>query len=242
MQIPVKIDPCPIVEASIGISFEPKVIPDAVFGIVYNAIKDKYPNAAALPILQLPEEIRNKDSNLINQPHYTVSNDTFKVLIGPRVLTLSVSKEYVGWKVLLPEIIDLFNKIAKLDIIAQVHRLGLRYINVFDFDIFEKVKLKINVGDTPLISNNAFVRAEIAGNNFVNTLQIGNNASGIVGNNPFKGSIIDIDTFTTHGLDNFFSNSSDLVLKGHEEEKKTFYNLLTPEFLKALNPTYAGGK
>jgi len=242
MKIPVKIDPCPIVDANIGISFEPNIVPDAVFGIVFKAIKDRYPNVNPLPILQIPEEIRHKDPNLINQPHYKVTNDTYSVLLGPKVITLSSPREYVGWDNFIREIVDLYNRISAVDVIKQIERLGLRYINVFSFDIYEKINLSVNLGDRPIASNNTFIRAEIPSDNFVSILQIVNKASGNVENKPFSGSVIDIDTYTTQNLNNFFSDSKylDLIIKGHEEEKKIFFALLKSDFLESLNPLYVG--
>jgi uncharacterized protein (TIGR04255 family) len=240
VKIPIKIDPCPIIDANIGISFEPNIVYDAVFGIVFNAIKARYPNVNQLPILQIPSEVRHKDPNLISQPHYKVTNDTYSVLIGPTGLTLGSSIKYVGWETFLKEIVYLFDEIGKLDVIKKVQRLGLRYINVFDFDIFDKIVLKVQMGDRPLISKNAFVRAEIQSDNYVSTLQIANQASGNIQNKSFAGSIIDIDTYTVQSLDNFFSTYSDLIIHGHDEEKKLFFSLLKPDFLQTLNPQYAG--
>lgn len=62
---PKKISPCPIVEASVEIRFTSEVLPDAIFGIIYQAFKDEFSSKPEkLPILQLPEQIRSMDRNL----------------------------------------------------------------------------------------------------------------------------------------------------------------------------------
>lgn len=240
MRIPAKINPCPIVDATIGISFEPNIVYDAIFGIVFNAFKHKYPKATTLPILQLPEEIRLKDPNLINQPHYKISNDTFRVLIGPKGIALSNPKEYVGWGDFLKEIFDLFARIVELDIIKQVTRVGLRYINFFDLDIYDKINLKVQMGERALVSKDALVKAEVQCGDFISTIQVTNNASAKIDKNRFLGSVIDIDTHTTQNLDSFLSNYLDIIVNAHNEEKKLFFSLLETKFLASLNPTYIG--
>lgn len=51
MELPKKIDPCPIVDAIIEIRFSTNIHPSAVFGVIYNEFKDKYPTVEKLPIL-----------------------------------------------------------------------------------------------------------------------------------------------------------------------------------------------
>ena len=43
MQIPKKITPCPILEAIVEIRFEPEEPDDAIFGIIYNKFKKRFP-------------------------------------------------------------------------------------------------------------------------------------------------------------------------------------------------------
>ncbi len=242
MKIPVKIDPCPIIDANIGIVFEPNIVYSAVFGIIFKALQHKYPTVNPLPILQIPEQIRHQDPNFINQPHYKINNETFGALIGPKVISISSPTEYVGWEIFLREIADVFEKIREVDVIKKVERLGLRYINFFDFDIFQKISLGVNLCNEPLKSNNTFIRTELKSNEFTSVLQITNKTSLGVQNKILSGSVIDIDTSTTENLDGFLTSYSDLLLKGHEEEKKLFFGLLNPDFLETLNPTYAGGQ
>jgi uncharacterized protein (TIGR04255 family) len=69
MKLPKKISPCPIVEAIIEIRFDASLPGDAIFGIIYNMLKDEYTNLEKLPILELPDAIRTTDPNLMYSPH-----------------------------------------------------------------------------------------------------------------------------------------------------------------------------
>jgi uncharacterized protein (TIGR04255 family) len=89
VRFPTKISPCPIIESIVEIRFKTKLIPDAVFGVLYNAFKEDYPGLIKLPILQLPAPVRDSDPNLIFQPHYRLSCKDFLLQIGPRVISLS---------------------------------------------------------------------------------------------------------------------------------------------------------
>lgn len=238
MLIPTKITPCPIVDATIGIFFETDMVPDAIFGIVYNAFKDEYPEVERLPILQVPAEIRSKDKNLIRQPHYRIKNKKFVLVIGPKGVSLGINGAYVGWQRFLPEVDKVFKKTGELGIIKNVKRLGIRYINVFDFDIYEKINLKVSLEQGNLKHKNLFIKTDVVSDSFISTLQVANNATGTILNKRFSGSIIDIDTHIEKEIGAFFSNYTNLLIEGHEEEKKIFFSLLSPEYLKTLNPEY----
>ena len=229
-------------DATIGIFFETEIVADAIFGIVYNVFKDEYSDAERLPILQIPAEIRSKDPNLIMQPHYKIKSDKFILMIGPKGVSLGIKGEYVGWNIFLPEVEKVFKKIGDLEIVKSVKRLGIRYINAFDFDIYEKIKLKVNLENGNLKHKNLFIKTEVVCGNFISTLQVANNATGTINDKQFSGSIIDIDTYITRDIEAFFSNYKDLLIEGHKEEKKLFFSLLSSEYLETLNPEYMEGQ
>ena len=241
MQIPTKITPCPIADSTIGIFFETDTVSDAIFGIVYNVFKNEYSQVESLPILQVPSAIREKDKKLIMQPHYKIKSDKFILMIGPRGIALSIRNEYVGWNKFLPEADKVFKKVGDLGIVKTVTKLGLRYINFFDFDIYEKIKLQVSLEEGSLIHKNLFIKTEVVSGKFISTLQIANNATAKIHDKHFSGSIIDIDTFLAGNIDTFFDNYIDLLIEGHEEEKKLFFNLLSPEYLATLSPEYMEG-
>lgn len=238
MTLPKKINPCPIVEAIIEIRFDTVIVPDAIFGVIYNSLKGSYPHTEKLGILQLPEAVRSSDPELIFKPHYKLWNDNFIFQIGPNVVSIISPMDYVGWEKFFDEILRTFNIIDELQIINKIKRIGLRYINFFDFDIFEKINLNINLNNSPLQSKQTSLRSEIPAENFINTLQIVNHAKISIKNEINSGSIIDIDTSMAGEYGNFFKDMKTILENGHTKEKELFFSLLKPDFLKTLNPEY----
>lgn len=234
MALPKAINPCPILDALFEIRFTTKIHPSAVFGMIYNALQVDFPKVENLPILQLPEAVRATDPNFKFKPHYRISNERFVTQIGPDVVTISSFPNYAGWDEFSTQIFSILDRIEKVGIVSSVSRIGIRYINFFDNDIFKDIDLKVCIGDNDIAYKNTIIRTEIEQESFKSSLQVANNAN----HNNKLGSIIDIDTFTESNLTDFFTNKETLISDGHNKEKELFYSLLKEDFLKTLNPTY----
>ena len=116
MNLPKQINPCPIYEAVVEIRFNSSLPSDAVFGVVYNQLKDSYQNNEQLPILQIPELVRNNDPNLKFQPYYKLKRDNYVIQIGPHVLSLSVTdNSYTTWEDYFSEIQNVFGRVGELN-------------------------------------------------------------------------------------------------------------------------------
>lgn len=238
MKIPQKINPCPIIEAIVEIRFESNVPPDAVFGVIYNEFKEEYTKVEKLPILQLPEVLRTKDPNLQYQPYYKLIHENYLLQIGPNVLSIVNVNDYVGWSTFSSKINDTFLKVDKIGFISKANRLGIRYINFFEIDIYENINLKLFLSGNPFVSEQITFRSTFRTGNFLTNLQILNNGNIKVKNVQKSGSIIDIDTYIQDGKNNIFDNLVELLEEGHIEEKKLFFKLLKDNFLKKFNPEY----
>ncbi|MBK0370566.1 TIGR04255 family protein [Flavobacterium agrisoli] len=234
MTLPKSINPCPIVDALFEIRFTTKIHPSAVFGIVYNALQQDFPKVENLPVLQLPEAVRTTDPNLKFKPHYRISNNKFVTQIGPEVITISSFPKYLGWTQFSNQILSILDRIEEVGIVDSVERIGIRYINFFENNIFKDIDLKICIGQNDIAYKNTIIRTEIEQVSFKSSLQVANN----VNLNNRVGSIIDIDTFTESNLNDFFKQKSELISKGHSLEKELFFSLLKVDFLKTLNPIY----
>ncbi|GAH57638.1 unnamed protein product, partial [marine sediment metagenome] len=166
--------------------------------------------------------------------HYKVYNEDYVLQIGPEVVSISSYPGYNGWENFSNVIFDCFKKIKGLGIINNVSRLGIRYINFFETNVFNNVALKIDLHGKFLTDNNSFFRTEITHDDFTSNLQIGNNIT----QNKRIGSIIDIDTFKSFKDSEFFNEMEVIINRGHEFEKSLFYSLLREEYLNTLNPVY----
>jgi uncharacterized protein (TIGR04255 family) len=234
MKLPKKIDPCPIVDTLLEVRFTSKTNANAVFGLIFNVFQKDFQKFESLPILQLPDIVRASDPNLKYKPYYSISNEQLVIQIGPDVISISSFPKYLGWDSFSNFIFEALSRIDSVGIINEIERIGIRYINFFETNIFEKVNLKVCIGTDDILYKNTIIRTEIEQGEFSSTLQVANNAI-IEGK---LGSIIDIDTFVTKNLDDFFSKKKELINVGHLKEKELFYSLLKPEFLNSLNPTY----
>ena len=246
MKLPKSISPCPIRDAVCGVQFESGVPADAVFGIVYQALKKDFPKAAPLPILSLPVEIRNADKDLAFQPHYRLLSEALTVLVGPKVISVGMRGEYPGWSALSQRIRHILQGFYETGVASQSVRLGLRYISFFDFDIFPHIQLRITVQDTSWDGEGTFFKTILSGTGCKSLLQVGKGMQilkkpGEKGSPKETGSIVDIDSFTTETAGPFLQVLDRFLGSAHETEKELFFRLLKPEFLATLNPVYENG-
>ncbi|MDQ3181202.1 MAG: TIGR04255 family protein [Acidobacteriota bacterium] len=239
MTLPKQINPCPINEAVVGIKFESSLPSDAIFGVVYNQLKDSYQTVEQLPILQIPEAVRNNDPNLIFQSHYRLSRENFAVQLGPKVFSIAIIENYTTWQNYLNEIQSVFKKIGDIGFITNVSRVGLRYINFFESDIWGKLKVNVKIIEKEIADEEVFVRTVLQRDEFKVLLQTGNRLN-LERNNEFvsRVSIIDIDTFIQEDDIKFFENLPAILEKAHGIEKELFFGLLKEDFLESLSPEY----
>lgn len=236
--LPRKISPCPIHEAIMEVRYEPKAPGEAIFGLIYSKFKDIYPTIVKQPVLQIPEAIRDKDMNLRNLPEYRLMSGDFSLLVGRRTFAISNEGEYRGWDNFYSRTRDALGKLNELSLIGNVTRIGLRYINAFEFDILEHSTLKVTLAEHPLHSTNTHIVAKIPVEQFTHTMQVVNNTEIKSGERVFSGSVIDIDTAFEPGDAIQYQDIPELVSTAHVEEKRLFFSLLTEQYLASLNPEY----
>lgn len=238
--LPSRIEKCPLIDALIEFRFEAAIAKSAVFGVIYNLIRNDYRgNVINLPILQIPEQIREVDPNLKFKPLYRIEGDKFIIQIGYDVLSISSKMPYVGWPEFSQHSLSLINKIIQEGIIKRVSRLGHRYINFFRGDITNSLTMSFSMTEK-YVSENLLIRTDVRDGNFMNTLQFANNANYRPNPNTSEivGSLIDIDTSREYSDNFFIENREQEINMAHECEKNLFFSLLKPTFLETLNPTF----
>lgn len=244
MKLLKKITPDPILESVVEIRLTSPYPSEVILGMLFNQFKADFPEIKKLPILQLPEAIRQKDPDLIYKPYYQIlSKDGLILQIGQYVIGL-VNRpanigQYVGWEEgFFPRITEIFKKIIELGIIENLERVGIRYINFFAFDIYDKIRLKVSLDGYDLKTSNKLIRNEMQIKDFQTIMQISNRAEIAKSGVKVSGSIIDIDTFLSKDAGLTENNLFDKIDLGHKIEKELFQNLLDQAFLTTLNPDY----
>lgn len=240
IQLPKKIKDCPITEAVLEFRYDSDYPSDAIFGMLYGAIKDFFSEKpVSLPILQLPETVRMQDPNLKYHAYHRLINDNIILNIGPRVLTFSNMPPYNGWNEWSKFFYAVYDKIIKAKVLSKVERIGLRYINCFNESIFDKVKVEVKVNNEFLSEESTNLRTEIIEDQFIKILQIGNSVNVAKDNQVTIGSIIDIDVlYLINDSSNFFENYHSIIEDAHNKEKELFFSLLEESFLMELGPIY----
>lgn len=240
MKRPTKISPDPIIDAVVELRYESAVPPDAILGMLFAQVQSKYSDFKKLPITAIPENIRNSDPALQFNPHHQAEVGPFKFNVGPRVISLSNSGVYTGWKEnFFPELKGLLENLRSAGVVKRFLRLGVRYIDFFELDIYEHINLNISLNDKPLESVQSTFGAIFKNDDFFTRAQVINNATVNISGKEKIGSIIDTDTYY-EPQDGFgFDGLNDLIDGCHEESVSFFFKLLKKDFLKTLNPEYA---
>lgn len=234
---PKRLNPTPIVSSVVEIKYTSSYPSDAIFGILYNALKNLYPKSQKLPILQIPEDMRKNDPNLMSAPHYELSSDNslLKILIGPKVIGIAFNRtinDYPGWTEYISDRVnEIYNAIFEVKIINEITRFAIRYTDFFEGNIFENTQVTIgleskNIGiDEQLQIIRTFKQGE-----YIHNMLISNNAEIMNNGKKQEGSIIDIDSYIVEPKE-FVINYKEYLNSCHEINKKIFFDILKKEYV-----------
>ena len=239
MELPTRIEPDPVKEALVEIRFLPSPPTDAVFGVLYEKFEDQYPEVEKLPVLQLPEKVREEEYRF--KPHYRLPGEPYMLQLGPRVVSIVNRGEYQGWQDFSSAVLNILDGVQGAGVVEEVLRFGVRYTNFFEANIFEELQLDIQSGERDLVGDETYLKTLMDHDDGCGSvLQIANSAQFQDDDNPpSQGSVIDIDTFSNDFSGRkFFEEVEQLLDSAHNHEKSLFFGLLTDKFLESLNPQY----
>ena len=240
MRIPKKISPDPIIEAVVEIRFDSAVPPDTILGMVFPHVKDLFSNFKKLPAAQFPDDLRNSNPQLRYMPYYESVSGPYQLNIGPNVLSLVNAHKYVGWDDnFFPFLEDICSRIEKSGVVKKYLRIGLRYIDFFEKDIFDDITLSILHNGEPIKARQTTVSTISEEDSILTRVLIQNNTTVSVDNRQAKGSIIDTDT-CWQPVDGIASEQVLAVISNiHKRSLATFFDLLKDDFISTLKPEYS---
>lgn len=199
-----------------------------------------------LPAAELPSKIRGNDPNLKFQPLIRVNWKGFIILIGDNVVLVACTLPYPGWKNFQNAILEAIQEIAKAPITLEISRCSLKYVDLIEGEdqneLVSRLNIDLKVGHHTLKSEIFSIRLEIPDNDILHAVSIA--APAIARTNSgqeFKGVMIDVDSI--HHLPNlnfedFTAILSDRLKTLHQRNKAMFFECLTNETIKYLEPEY----
>lgn len=239
MKLPKRISPCPIIEAVVEIRFSSLLPKEAIYGVFYSRVKPLFQEIKNLPILKIPAQIRENTNDLLYQPYYQFKKQNLLVRLGPRVLAISNTNEYIGWVDFFEFIKKIEKEASEIGLIDKIERVGVRYINFFEGVIFDNINIEIKISQNNCSNKILTMRIEDVEENISRVLHISNNAQIKKLNKTFKGTVIDIDCIQTSLTEIITqSNIDEKIDIAHKKEKEYFYEILKKDFVNSLHPEY----
>jgi uncharacterized protein (TIGR04255 family) len=238
-RLPIRIDPCPIVEAIFEIRFTSTATWLTMPGLLYDKIRDKYQEQKQLPTAGIPEEIRRQDPAFAHLPLMQFLGADFLVQLGARVISLVTKPNaYPGWTAIEGELRWILERLQAAGFINEGERLGVRYIDFMAEDVFQNLILGLQVGGKPLEDVQADLTTILPRELLTIRLKVANGAIVIRPSGPQRGSVLDVDAWFGALDFEVFSNSIARFAEAHRAIKELFFGLLRPEYLAKLSPVY----
>jgi uncharacterized protein (TIGR04255 family) len=224
-----------VLSAAFEMRFSTIVPPEAVFGMLYPIVVQKYPHAklTKLPIIQLPDEIRQIDSTFKYMPYYQFDIDTREIAIGPKTIQFSVQKPYTGWKQLQTFIIDLLPQFFDINLFEEIERTGLRFVNFMEQSLHSIANINFQIGNKQFAHQSAVFSVEIEVDEYMLSLQLVNNATiKTPALYQLKGSVIDIEIIkeVDFSVSDFRDKIEVILEESHQIEEQLFFEMLRPNF------------
>ncbi len=238
-RLPRLVSPCPIVEATVEVRFiSSRVPPEAIVGLVYGDLRRAFPSIQRLPITNLPKPMLGLDGNLRFQPHHRLEGDKRVLLLGPNVLAVSVLFPYPGWGSFSKLVLGVLEVVSRAALFDSPVRLGVRYINFFERNVLDQLRLKMSLDDEPVDLSGSVLRVVADQAPFRCALTITDQATADIEGSEKSGTLLDIDTSLEDVPSGFVANPREVLEAAHVAEKTTFFGILGPTLLSDLHPEF----
>lgn len=164
-------------------------------------------------------------------------NTHFSIGFGGNAIVFNCVNGYKGWKdffSFIQRYLDLFFSIG---LFSEILRVGLRYVNVFDntTDLTKHIQLDLNFNNIDAYTSlHTTLNLQLKKGDCQFLLNIADTA--LVNGRPK--ALLDIDVSWSGLVATDFKNVCARIEEVHHEEKAIFTNILHPEFLQTLKPSY----
>jgi uncharacterized protein (TIGR04255 family) len=164
--------------------------------------------------------------------------DSFVIQFGPRVVSLLTRGAYPGWRRIREELSWLLDRLEKAGFVHEGERLGMRYIDFFEEDIFSRLVLEVLSDGQPVTGVEMSFATVFRRDDLTARLILNNGAMVTRGHEVISGSILDLDVWLEASGFDIFGDAAERFEDAHRCNKEIFFGLLETDFLDSLAPEY----
>jgi uncharacterized protein (TIGR04255 family) len=239
-RLPSRITPCPIVNAVIEVHFQTDVQPTVVPGLVYGAVRERFPQRAEFPEGEMPDILRVANPILRYRATAAFSGPKLSLLIGPRAFALAMAgTDYPGWAEYRDALVWVLAKMQPLGVVKIPERLALRYADFFSAPIKERLQVDLLIGGQSQATEPFQFTCQLRREGFQCIVQASSNALLQNPKGVRPGCALDVDVGFGVEPDKFWGVAVTEFERAHKIQKELFFReLLQPSFLATLSPEY----
>lgn len=244
-RVPLRLGKEPIIEAVWELRFlgGQQSIADILPGLIYGELPKDYSRIVRLPAADIPQPILVHDPSLRYTPRIRIEANNRAVLVGERVVSLSVRRPYPGWKMFSDEIATLLDIVEGTGLVKTLERTSLKYIDVIDVGPKPNLAwldMTVRLGEHELDGEPVQVRAELNDGGLVHIIQAVSPVEVTVApeEDRARGVLLEIDSIKPIGSTEGWSDVKAGLDAIHSASKKMFFSLLTEKTVAALDPVY----
>ena len=241
LRLPKRISPCPIIGAVAEIRFQTDLRASAIPGLIYGAIRERFPSLRDTPGVSVPEEFRAIQPALAYQPVLIAEGPELALHVGHKNFFVGMREkgEYPGWAAYRDALAWVIERVKPLEVIKAPERLGLRYTDFFDPPLNERLKVELRVNGEPKTGGPLQVIYQIRREGFTGRVRVDTGAVYSGGRHPRPGIVLDVDLGFSLAATDFWEKVIAQFDLAHNLQKELFYShLLQESFLATLNPQY----
>jgi uncharacterized protein (TIGR04255 family) len=249
--LPTKLEKEPLVDAVFEMRFAARVPASSVIpGILFTHLEAHPQQIERLPVADIPSEIRSRDPNLRFQPLMRLHwDDNFLIMVGDATVGLACKMPYAGWKNFKPHILRLTKILNESHLIERLDRYSMKYVAIIEganlAAQISLINISLKLGDYTLKEEPFIIRVERREGSLLHIVQLGAPSTGpVVTDNKQTtrtGLLIDIDSVCERDIPDMSTIIEELPERLediHTRNKERFFELLTPETLAYLGPSY----
>ena len=247
-EIPIRLNKEPLIEAIWWAQFKPREglpVSDLLPGILYSKFKVEHPNLQLhrLPAADIPAPAAQLDPNLQFSTKYRMEepDNPFQFQVGDHIVTMNCRKPYAGWSAFKKRILELLDVIEESGLVSVPMRHALRYINLLaqgPAPDLTALQIQFQIGQWSLHNRPLQMRVEVPGDGCHHVIKIATPAEANLPEGKFKGSVIDLETFSSARSDNWYDVRAQID-QLHDHSKALLYQqLLTAEAITLMEPEY----